>query len=166
MMDASGVYPRGHHPQLTRLLPDISGEAPFVRRIAARPPVKYYYIDFGISSKFSPDEKSRLVYGSLGRDQEVPELSNSIAYDPFKVDIFLIGNTLRQMMHDVSSYSPFRPQLTLTSPEIHECQIPPTAHRVYDTRRSRPQTDCCPSARGLAEDPEECLACCTRSSPA
>lgn len=104
MMDASGMYPRGHHPHLTRLLPDISAKAPFVSRVMARPPVKYYYIDFGISSKFSPDEKSRLVYGSLGRDQEVPELSTSIPYDPFKVDIFLIGNALRQMMRDVSSH--------------------------------------------------------------
>lgn len=104
-MDASGMFPRGHHPYLQHMLADMSGNAPFVPRPAARPPVKYFYVDFGISSKFQPDEDSRLVLGTLGRDQDVPELSDSTPYDPFKVDVFLIGNVLRKEMHDVSSNS-------------------------------------------------------------
>lgn len=59
-------------------------------------PVKYYFIDFGISTRFSPDEHPRLVVGRQGLDDKVPELSDTVPYDPFKTNIFIIGNLLRQ----------------------------------------------------------------------
>ena len=63
--------------------------------------VKYYFADYGISSYFPPTSQTRLVVGTKGRDQDVPELSNEVPYDPFKVDIFTIGNELRQLFYDV-----------------------------------------------------------------
>ncbi|EIW62126.1 uncharacterized protein TRAVEDRAFT_44958 [Trametes versicolor FP-101664 SS1] len=94
MMDATAVFPKGFHPMAETTLPDLSGLAPFVRRIDV--PVKYYFIDFGISTQFAPDQHPRLVLGTDGLDDEVPELSNTVPYDPFKTDIFIIGNLLRQ----------------------------------------------------------------------
>jgi len=44
-----------------------------------------------------------LVLGLAGRDREVPELSDEVPYDPFKVDIFTIGNVLRREF--VGNYS-------------------------------------------------------------
>jgi serine/threonine protein kinase len=92
MMDASALFPRGYHPVYSTHLPDVSGKAPFYSRIAVT--MKYYYTDFGISSYFPQDTHPKLVVGRLGRDQYVPELSADIPYDPFKVDIYILGNVL------------------------------------------------------------------------
>lgn len=54
-------------------------------------PVRYYFIDFGLSTRFSPEQNPTLVTGSDGREQGVPELSDKVPYDPFKVDIFILG---------------------------------------------------------------------------
>lgn len=103
MMDATAVFPKGFHPMAETTLPDLSGPAPFVRRIDV--PVKYYFIDFGISTQFAPDQHSRLVLGTDGLDDEVPELSKTVPYDPFKTDIFIIGNLLRQQFLQVRAPS-------------------------------------------------------------
>jgi len=99
MMDASSMFPKGFHPIRDNELPDLSDYAPYVSRTTAS--VRYYYIDYGISVHVAPDAPSKLVVGHFGRDQEVPELSQTIPYDPFKVDIFLIGNLFRREFYDV-----------------------------------------------------------------
>ena len=65
-------------------------------------PVTYYFTDFGISSMFSSDDVDRVVTGSDGLDRDLPELSKVIPYDPFKADIFILGNTFRQSFLEVS----------------------------------------------------------------
>ncbi|KAI0637717.1 hypothetical protein C8Q77DRAFT_1047583 [Trametes polyzona] len=97
MMDASDLFPKGFHPVLQMSLPDISGKAP--TRSRADVPIKYYYIDFGISTQF-PAGAPRLVTGTLGLDREPPELSDAVPYDPFKLDVFLIGNLIRRELCD------------------------------------------------------------------
>lgn len=99
MMDAAVMFPKGFHPMHELTLPDISGFAPVLHRIDV--PVKYYFIDFGISTRFAPDQNPRLVLGTLGLDDEVPELSDTVPYDPFKTDVFIIGNLLRQRLLQV-----------------------------------------------------------------
>lgn len=100
MMDASAMYPKGFHHIWSSFLHDIKTEAPCLARGDVS--VKYYYVDFGISSHIPPDAENRLVVGVAGRDQEVPELSRrKRPYDPFKVDIFIIGNLFRRYFHDV-----------------------------------------------------------------
>jgi len=94
MMDASAMYPKGFHPTLSSHLADGFTPAPVIPRTQAR--VRYYFIDYGISSYFPPGQPRGLVTGTLGRDQDVPELSDTVPYDPFAVDIFIIGNLFRQ----------------------------------------------------------------------
>ncbi|TDL14170.1 hypothetical protein BD410DRAFT_817220 [Rickenella mellea] len=71
---------------------------PSVRRLAKRVrrssvlPVRYYLTDFGISTRFKNPGKPRRVVGIDCQDQDVPELSTDIPYDPFPVDIFTLGN--------------------------------------------------------------------------
>ena len=93
LMDATHMYPHGFHPVEDLCLDDIRTAAPRISRLEAG--VKYYYVDYGISSYFPPGSQRELVLGIAGRDQDVPELSNDVPYDPFKVDIFTIGNVLR-----------------------------------------------------------------------
>lgn len=65
-------------------------------------PVRYYFIDYGLSSRFPATATSRLVTGDDGRDQDVPELSATVPYDPFPVDVFTIANMFRKELLDVS----------------------------------------------------------------
>ncbi|TFY74874.1 hypothetical protein EWM64_g9137 [Hericium alpestre] len=101
MMDASAMYPLGFHPVKDLFLPDIN--IPARSTILSRSQVggvRYYFVDFGISSIITPDAPSRLVLGLDGRDQDVPELSDEDPYDPFKVDIFTIGNLFRRLFYE------------------------------------------------------------------
>lgn len=111
MMDASALFPCGFHPISKTRLPDVSGIAPTLSRSEAA--VKYYFIDFGISTRFAP-QSSRLVVGTPGLDQEPPELSEDVTYDPFKLDVFLIGNLIRRELHAVSLDGYRRPSFWLT----------------------------------------------------
>ena len=101
MMDASSLYPQGFHPVQTKWSPDTRSRARFISRLAAWPPVKYYYVDFGLSVLIPPEVQPRYVVGGYGLDREVPELSFTQPYDPFRVDIFIIGNVFRKRIYAV-----------------------------------------------------------------
>lgn len=100
MMDGRPLYPEDHHPVHIRLTPDVSQEARYYSR--RDHPVKYYFIDFGMSSHFK-DEEPRLVLGAKGADQDAPELSNKIPYDPFMLDIFILGHVYEVQFLQVRS---------------------------------------------------------------
>ena len=104
-MDATDLFPRGFHPMADISLPDdITRSAPTVSRSRVGPKaVTYYFTDFGLSTMFAPDETNRLVTGIHGLDRDVPELSDDIPYDPFKTDIFILGNTIRRTFIEVST---------------------------------------------------------------
>ena len=105
LMDATHMYPLGFHPVEELCLHDIKTPAPRISRLEAG--VKYYFVDYGISSYFPPGSRRELVLGIAGRDQDVPELSKDVPYDPFKVDIFTIGNVLlRAELQAVGFHSP------------------------------------------------------------
>lgn len=55
MYDAEKLYPEGYHPWLPDFTMDVSRLAPFISRTAAGG-VKYYIVDFGISSYFEGEE--------------------------------------------------------------------------------------------------------------
>ena len=99
MMDADSLYPKGFHPAVT--VSDASGaELAYPKRRRDVGGVKYYFIDFGISSRFEADEE-RKVIGVLGQDQDVPELSFEVPYDPFLTDVFIIGNLIKREFIEV-----------------------------------------------------------------
>ncbi|KAJ7919618.1 kinase-like domain-containing protein [Mycena leptocephala] len=106
VMDASRMIPGGFHfihPPLagdgqTILLP-YTGDEHTPNHIKTRTqaaPMKYYFIDFGLSVQFPSYETRGLVTGECGRlRKHIPEISETIPYDPFKVDVRLIGEMLR-----------------------------------------------------------------------
>ena len=102
MMDATALYPDGFHAIYLSSLPEqITRPATLLSRNDI--PVTYYYVDFGISTWLKPEDTNRHVVGSDGLDQDVPELSDDVPYDPFKVDIFVLGNFFRQEFTQVSA---------------------------------------------------------------
>ncbi|RPD57465.1 kinase-like protein [Lentinus tigrinus ALCF2SS1-7] len=97
MMDARPLYPQGHHPVQLNYTPDGMYRISPLSRTDR--PVRYYYIDFGLSVQF-PKGASPYVVGDVGRDTDVPELSETVPYDAFKVDIFALGNLFYKEFYD------------------------------------------------------------------
>ena len=97
------MYPKGFHPIIKDLEPSGKKIARPRRRRDVQG-IKYYFIDFGISTRFEDDVKQedRIVTGSDGQDQDVPELDDRVPYNPFAVDIFTLGNVFRKQLIDVS----------------------------------------------------------------
>ncbi|KAI0669476.1 kinase-like domain-containing protein [Trametes maxima] len=89
MMDAKSLYPTGHHP--IRLGYTSDGMYPVSPLPRAGRGVRYFYIDFGLSLQI-PKGASSLVIGDVGRNADVPELSDDVPYDAFKVDVFALGD--------------------------------------------------------------------------
>ena len=98
MMDARPLYPEGHHPVRRNYTPDSMHRISPLSR--SDRPVRYYYIDFGLSVQFPPGV-SPYVLGDVGRDAEVPELSEVIPYDAYKADIYALGNLFYKEFHEV-----------------------------------------------------------------
>lgn len=94
MMDGA-MFPDGWNPVTTYMTRDHSKEArPYTR--TQRPP-RYYLIDFGISRRYSPEDKSPLEPPILGGDKSVPEFMKSVEpCNPFPTDIYYFGNVIRQ----------------------------------------------------------------------
>ncbi|TCD66664.1 hypothetical protein EIP91_001082 [Steccherinum ochraceum] len=118
MMDGRSLFPDGHHPVYKRATQDISGEARHFNRVGRS--IRYYYIDFGMSSHFKGDE-SPYVLGAKGGDQDVPELSNEYPYNAFMVDIFILGHLYEmeflQVYLGLSFLEPLVSALTHSQPE-------------------------------------------------
>ncbi|KAI0629616.1 kinase-like domain-containing protein [Trametes polyzona] len=126
MMDARALYPTGHHPIRLGYTPDMQGHVSALPR--AGRDIKYFYVDFGLSVRF-PEGSSTLVIGDVGRDEEVPELSDSVPYDAFKVDIFALGNLyakeFEQKYKGTEFLVPLIEPMTRRQPELR-----PTAEQV------------------------------------
>ncbi|KAJ7144698.1 kinase-like domain-containing protein [Mycena filopes] len=103
MMDGQHLFPDGFHPRFQVLSPDRRRRAKHYTR--TQRPVKYYLIDFGISTAFKPGE-AHIATQILGRDRTVPEFiriedlpdtpASALLHDPFPVDVYYIGNTIRR----------------------------------------------------------------------
>lgn len=62
-------------------------------RASMRPPIAYYVIDFGLSQEYRDILPQNVTaVGRYGQDKTVPELSDTVPYNPFKVDIYQLGN--------------------------------------------------------------------------
>ena len=88
---------------------DLMGTPKSASNRSARSRRTYYFIDFGLSVYVKDRKCTVLVLGNEGHDRDPPELhqGNRIPYDPYKLDVYLIGNVFRRILLDVST----RPRL-------------------------------------------------------
>ncbi|KIJ23780.1 hypothetical protein M422DRAFT_195503, partial [Sphaerobolus stellatus SS14] len=95
-MDASQLIPRGFHfiSQYTHGARKGVFEFKDRRDVA---PVLYYFINFDLVSKFSGYEKHECFTGRVSQDRTVPEFSDTIPWDPFKVDIYQLGGVFAEI---------------------------------------------------------------------
>ncbi len=111
-MDGQPLYPQGHHPVRLHYAPDNVHHATPLARIDN--PVRYFYIDFGISHRFAAGSKPMLL-GRKGRNQQVPELSSTVPYDAFKVDVYGLGDVYAKEFVDVRVFHPLSHRLSARS---------------------------------------------------
>ncbi|RPD53218.1 hypothetical protein L227DRAFT_405511 [Lentinus tigrinus ALCF2SS1-6] len=96
MMDPKPILPDLFHPQHPWYTLDAKKEVrPYTR--TARP-VKYYFVDFGLSRRYSAEEINPLEVPIMGGDKTVPEFQNDreTPRNPFQTDIYYMGNLIRR----------------------------------------------------------------------
>lgn len=121
MMDPTPVFSDIPHPTHSYKSYD------FKRSISTRTrtscPIKYFYIDFGLSWRLPAEDPSPRVGVDIGGDKSVPEYKDPQGlHDPYKIDVYCLGNIIREYFMDVSLTNAF--------------EAPDIAHgRHYDSRR-------------------------------
>jgi len=79
----------------TRRNRDYKGTANHYTRTAR--PSKYFFIDFGISRKYKPEDGPPRELPIEGGDRTVPEFKTATGpVDPFPTDIYYLGNLIRE----------------------------------------------------------------------
>ncbi|KAF9463082.1 kinase-like domain-containing protein [Collybia nuda] len=63
-------------------------------------PVRYYYIDFGSAVQYNPEDGPPRIQVGHGGDRTVPEFKNQTHCDPFAVDVYRLGNIIRECFTD------------------------------------------------------------------
>ncbi|EJD48794.1 hypothetical protein AURDEDRAFT_101416 [Auricularia subglabra TFB-10046 SS5] len=136
MQDVKACFPPGikTHP----MRPSDSEDMQTSLDPKANAPRRYWFIDFGTSSRFH-GPGPHLVTGVICRDQTAPELSPTVPYDPFKLDVYLLGNHfLEKYLDRYSNLEFLRPLLSeMTRAKPSER---PTAQQVLEAAKAISQT--------------------------
>ncbi|KAI0363368.1 hypothetical protein BV20DRAFT_958430 [Pilatotrama ljubarskyi] len=95
MYDPSPMYPRMFHPRIQDRSRDWKSRARHSTRTDN--PVRYHYIDFGLSRKYDAEDPAPRAQPIRGGDRTVPEFVNwnGEPLDPFPTDIYYLGNVIR-----------------------------------------------------------------------
>ncbi|TDL14472.1 kinase-like protein [Rickenella mellea] len=106
LIDGTPLFPHGYHPSRQHLLPSgLEKARPLTRSDVGG--VRYYMIDFGLSTAFEDPSVPRQVTGAMAQTEYVPELNDYLPYDPFPVDIFTLGHVFDARLF--SKYWNFHP---------------------------------------------------------
>ncbi|KAJ6460850.1 kinase-like domain-containing protein [Mycena vitilis] len=92
VMDASKLVPGGWHFASPHTTPNRKRRRRARRRSSVKE-VRYYIIDFGLSVFRCALETDPQV---IGADRTVPEFKSGQPYDPYKLDIYQMGNMIKQ----------------------------------------------------------------------
>jgi len=104
MVDPSKLCPKGFHFSKPSYREDFKTRAKWLERHSVSP-LNYYFIDFEMAEYFPPEPDNRVCLGIYGQDRDVPELSMTVPYDPFKLDVFQLGGAITRLMK-ASPYFP------------------------------------------------------------
>jgi hypothetical protein len=98
MVDSTKLVPNGDFYFFRpRMKEDWTGPVKSVERRSVAP-LKYYFIDFETSRQYSSDDQNPLCVGICGQARNVPEMSETVPYNPFKLDVYQLGTTLQPML--------------------------------------------------------------------
>jgi serine/threonine protein kinase len=97
MYDPTPIFPTPYHPVRADLRRDFRGPVKHLNR--RKYSLKYFFVDFGIARKYSTDEPSPQEEIIGGGDSSAPEHINrngSTTANPYKTDIYYVGNMVRE----------------------------------------------------------------------
>ena len=103
MVDPSKLCPKGFHFSKPSYREDFKTRTKWLERRSVSP-LTYYFIDFEMAEYFPPGPDNRVCLGIYGQDRDVPELSMTVPYDPFKLDVFQLGGAMGDLIE--VGYSP------------------------------------------------------------
>lgn len=111
-MDGRGLFPEGWHPQSLLSSRDglHSAGRPALREVRD---LRYYFIDFGLST-----HGESMTLGEHGQE-EAPELSSTVPYDPYKLDVYILGKAYGRFFVPVSTRGERAENPVLTSRCYH-----------------------------------------------
>lgn len=104
MMEGSELFSEEPHPSPFHSRVSLDGQRAVRPLSRKNTSVRYYYIDYGISSLFSDNESRRFVVGIDGRERDIPELSADVPYDPFKTDVCILGRFFQKQIIPVCGF--------------------------------------------------------------
>ncbi|KAJ6463457.1 kinase-like domain-containing protein [Mycena sanguinolenta] len=108
VMDESRVVPRGSHFSRPNTHTGLNTRIFFWNDRCTVSPVEYYYIDFGLSMYYPNGKETALNCGTLRTFPTIPELSLTVPYNPFMVDICQLGLTIEKLVNDYPDLEHFR----------------------------------------------------------
>lgn len=68
--------------------------------------IRYYLIDFGLSWAFKNVASRRPMCTGFGRYKDAPELSDTVPYDGFALDMWCIGKLIKEEIFEVRARGP------------------------------------------------------------
>ncbi|KAJ7664368.1 kinase-like domain-containing protein, partial [Mycena polygramma] len=119
IMDESRVIPKGSHFATPRTHTGFYGLFSWNNRCTVGP-TSYFYIDFGLSLYYPNGKDAALHFGTLRTFPTIPELSETVPYNPFKVDIFQLGLTMQKLIDaypDLEDFSSVASSMTAANPD-------------------------------------------------
>ncbi|KAJ6569018.1 kinase-like domain-containing protein [Mycena capillaripes] len=109
VIEESRLIPKGSHFCRPHSHSGFSGHFfSWKNRCSLRPAVQYYYIDFGLSMCFPYGRESAQKTGTLRTFPMIPELSLTVPYNPFYVDVFQLGLAMSQIIDVYPALEDFR----------------------------------------------------------
>ncbi|KAJ7080930.1 hypothetical protein B0H15DRAFT_474123 [Mycena belliarum] len=109
IMDETRVVPKGSHFLAERTHSGHSRLFSWKNRCSVAP-VNYYYIDFGLTFHFPAGVNDATMVGYYGSWRKpIPELSATVPYNPFKVDVCRLGLTILRVIAPYPALADFAP---------------------------------------------------------
>ncbi len=87
------MYPKMYHPANDDMNYKFTGPAKRLTRTVS--PVKYLFIDFGLSRQYNLEGPAPRETRFISGDKTIPEFKrHDPSYDPFLVDVYCVGNII------------------------------------------------------------------------
>ncbi|KAF9501837.1 hypothetical protein BDN71DRAFT_1406986 [Pleurotus eryngii] len=136
MMDARPLYQERYHPFRQRHKLDLNGHPKHLTRTLI--PVQYYLTDFGLSRKYNPEDCPPMEDIIAGGDKSVPEFMSVDACDPFPVDVYTLGNLIKDNFTHGHKFASARQGFNFMEPLVADMtQTDPSKRPTMDEAMER-----------------------------
>jgi hypothetical protein len=140
MMEESRVVPKGSHFKFSSSHDGVNLNLTWQHRCTVAP-VRYFYIDFGLSRWHPHGHESAKALGVVGQLKDIPELSATVPYNPFKLDICQLGRTILEVIEVSDQF------IVVSFAYSSRTGIPRSAyiysiHRTHDTAKPKRSSQC------------------------